>query len=135
MNVRSLARVTAVAAGLAVVGCGRSDGSGLAPAEAARWMEAACGIRFAELPHVVRSAMVRSRSPSGAAARVTVTVVLPDGETASAIAALARNRSLHRRGQSDTRYSYESFPGARHESACELDTAQRVLYLMHVPGP
>ena len=67
---------TLLAAGL-VVGCGRSDGSDLPPADAAHWMEATCGIRFREMPQVLRSSVARSAA-SGSPASVVLTVVLPD---------------------------------------------------------
>ncbi len=114
-------------------GCGRGDGSDLSPADAGRWLEAACGVRFREAPQVLESTVVRSRSGPATPASAIVTVVLPDAEADEAVRALARNRSLHRRGQSDTRYSYESYPGARPEAECELDRSQRVLYFRYVP--
>ena len=113
--------------------CGRGDGSDLPSADAARWMEASCGIRFGEPPQVLRSAVVRARAASAAPVSVTVTVVLPNSEVEGAVAALANNRALHRRGQSETRYSYESFPEARPYRECELDKAQHVLYFRYVP--
>ena len=122
---------TLLAAGL-VVGCGRSDGSDLPPADAAHWMEATCGIRFREMPRVLRSSVARSTA-SGSPASVVLTVVLPDSEADAAVTALARHRALHRRGQSATRHSYESYPDARPERACELDTSQHVLYLKYAP--
>jgi hypothetical protein len=123
----------ALAALVLLTGCGPRDGSDLPQADAAHWMDAACGIRFAAAPKVIRSTVVASRAPSGAPASVVLTVVLPDGEADAAVAALARNRTLHRRGQSETRYSYESFPDVRPEKECELDRSQHVLYLRYVP--
>lgn len=114
-------------------GCGSRDGSDLPPAAAARWMDAACGVRFREPPQVLRSTVARVRAANGDPASVTVTVVLPESEADAAVQALARNRSLHRRGQSDTRYSYESFPEVRPAKICELDKVQRVLYFQYIP--
>lgn len=114
-------------------GCGRGDGSDLPSTDAAHWMDAACGIRFAAAPKVIRSTVVASRAPDGAPASVILTVVLPGSEADAAVTALAQNRTLHRRGQSETRYSYESFPDVRPEKECELDTAQHVLYLRYAP--
>ena len=120
--------------GLALlVGCGRRDGSDLPATDAARWMAAACGIRFRDPPQVLRSTLSRARTPGGEPASVVLTVVLPDSEADAAVQALAHERALHRRGQSETRYSYESFPGARPEKECELDKSQHVLYLRYVP--
>lgn len=114
-------------------GCGPRDGSDLPPGDAAHWMDVACGVRFQAPPQVLRSAIARPRAANGEPASVILTVVLPDAEADAAVAALAANRTLHRRGQSETRYSYESFPEARPGKACELDRSQHVLYLQYVP--
>lgn len=116
-----------------LAGCGPNDGSDLPPSDAARWMAQACGVRFREPPRVLRSTLSRVRTAGGEPASVVVTVVLPDDEAEAAVRALAHERSLHRRGQSETRYSYESFPEVRPEKECELDTAQHVLYFRYAP--
>jgi len=59
-------------------------------------------------------------------------VVLPSGDVEAALASLRNNRTLHSRGQSDTRYSYESWPDARPVKACELDTSLHVLYFSYM---
>lgn len=111
--------------------CGHRGNAGVTPSDAARWLQAACGITFAREPVVLKSSMLRSRTPAGSALTVIVTLSLPEAETAAALAALARNRALHRRGQVGSRYSYESFPDVRPERECELDTAMHVLYFSY----
>jgi len=112
----------------AVPSCGGRTEPALTPRDAAHWLRLACGIGFARDPVVVKSRPpMRKRGPVS----VTATLVLPDGEVAAALEALRRNRSLHRRGQSETRYSYQSFPGVIPETECELDTALHVLYFRY----
>jgi hypothetical protein len=131
-RIRAAIRIAALLPAL-LAGCGPRDGSDLPPADAARWMAAACSVRFHEPPRVLRSSVARTRAANGEPTSVIVTVVLPEAEAQAAIAALAHDRSLHRRGQSDTRYSYESYPEARPAKACELDTGQHVLYFQYIP--
>jgi hypothetical protein len=114
------------------VSCGKKTADTLAPRDAARWLHLACGITFAQDPVVLKSSPpTRQR----ALVAVSATVVLPDSEVAGALAALWKNRSLHRRGQSETRYSYQSFPGVIPETECELDTALHVLYFRYTGPP
>jgi hypothetical protein len=104
--------------------CGAKDAGTLKPPDAARWLHQTCGITFARDPVILVSA---SASPVA----VSATVSLPSSEEASALESLRNNRSLHSRGQSESRYSYESFPGAGPEKRCELDTSLHVLYFSY----
>jgi hypothetical protein len=113
--------------------CSRSAAPGLAPNDAAHWLAAACGIRFQQAPTVLESNVVASKAGPGTPASVTAKLQLPDAEVDAALAALAHERSLHRRGQSATRYSYESFPDVRPEKECELDTALHIIYFRYTP--
>lgn len=100
------------------------------PQDAARWLKRACGVTFAQDPAVLPDTSVIPGRP-GAAVIASATVVLPAAEVESTLESLRNNRLLHRRGQSDTRYSYESFPDTRPETACELDTSLHVLYFRY----
>jgi hypothetical protein len=111
--------------------CGSRDAGTLKPQDAARWLDLACGVRFAQDPVVLRGALQTSPSTHGPTATVSATVVLPVAEVDAVLQALRNNRSLHRRGQSETRYSYESFPDIRPEKECELDTSLHVLYFKY----
>jgi hypothetical protein len=115
-----------------VVSCGKKGEAPLAPREAAQWLHRACGITFAQDPVVLKSSPPTQRRTL---VSVSATVTLPDTEVAGALEALANNRSLHRRGQSETRYSYQSFPGVIPETECELDTALHVLYFRYIGPP
>jgi hypothetical protein len=92
----------------------------LKPQDAARLMYQSCGVTFAQDPVVVSSTSATS-----------ATVVLPDTEVAAALESLRNNRTLHMRGQSDTRHGYESFPDVRPGKECELDTSLHVLYFRY----
>ncbi|MEO8308698.1 MAG: hypothetical protein ABI616_11740 [Pseudomonadota bacterium] len=100
------------------------------PQDAAHWLQQACGIRLAQDPVVQSGNAVVPRQGSSVAA--SATVVLPAKEIASALDSLRNNRSLHSRGQSDTRYSYESYPDVMPVKACEVDTALRVIYFSYL---
>jgi hypothetical protein len=106
---------------LALVACGSKDDV-MSPPDAARWLQKACGITFAQDPAVL------SGTASGP---VSATVSIPAAEMEAVLAALRNDASLHSRGQSETRFSYESYPGDGPERACELDTTMRVLYFRY----
>jgi hypothetical protein len=108
---------------LALVACSSKTAEPMKPQDAARWLHEACGVTFSQEPVV----LTHARSSTG----VTVTVVLPGPEEASALRTLRNNRSLHSRGQSATRYSYESYPDATATIACELDTSLHILYFSY----
>jgi len=108
---------------LVLAACGSREGDLLNPQEAARLLHQACGVSFAADPVVISS--------TSADSEVSATVVLPDSDAESALKALRDNLTLHSRGQSETRYSYESFPEARAQAACELDTSLKVLYFRY----
>ena len=111
--------------------CSAQDAGTLSPQEAARFLHQACGITFAQSP-VVLTSTTAAASRRTTSVAVSATVVLPVTETEAALETLRNNRSLHSRGQSEYRYSYESFPGSGPETACELDTSLRVLYFLYV---
>ena len=106
-------------------------GATMKPQDAASWLKLACGIIFSQDPVVLPDTSVIPSGRPGAAVIASATVVLPAAEVESTLTSLRNNRLLHRRGQSDTRYSYESFPDARPETACELDTSLHVLYFSY----
>jgi len=108
--------------------CGPRPAATPTPAEIRQRLEQACGIHLAELPEVRKSSRVRGAPGKGWSDSVSATIVLPAAEAPAAIEALRRNRTLQRRGESDSRYSYESVPGVLPETSCELDTAQHLLY-------
>lgn len=107
-----------------------SKGAALQPQDAAHFLHEACGITFTQDPQVLpdTSAIPRPGSPVVVSAKV----VLPSGDVEAALASLRNNRTLHSRGQSDTRYSYESWPDARPVKTCELDTSLHVLYFSYM---
>jgi len=111
-----------------LAGCRARDTDTLDPQEAARWLHQTCAITFTQSPVVLKSSAAARR---GSAVSVSATVVLPSAEVAPALESLSKNRSLHRRGQSESRHSYESFPEARPEKECELDTSLHVLYFRY----
>jgi hypothetical protein len=108
--------------------CRAKNTDALKPQDAARWLYQTCGITFAQNPVVLKSTSAARR---GTSVSVSATVVLPSAEAAPALESLGKNRSLHRRGQSESRYSYESIPEARPEKECELDTSLHVLYFRY----
>jgi hypothetical protein len=121
----------ACAAGIAVllVGCGASDGNNVRVAEAGDWLFKACGVRMAQAPVLVpNTAGSRRRAPESASGSVAV----PVADLPAVLEALRLNRSLHLRGQSESRYSYESASDVRPEQSCELDVAQHVLYFRYL---
>jgi hypothetical protein len=107
-----------------------SGSAALNPQDAAHLLHEACGITFTHDPEVLPDSSVVPRRglPMVASAKV----VLPSGDVEAALASLRNNRTLHSRGQSDTRYSYESWPDARPVKACELDTSLHVLYFSYM---
>lgn len=105
--------------------CHSRDAGTMKPQDAAHWLKETCGITFDRDPVVL---------PGTSISATAATVVLPETEVASTLEALRNNRSLHRRGQSDTRYSYESYPGASAGKLCELDTSLHVLYFSYTDG-
>jgi hypothetical protein len=109
--------------------CTARNAPPLTPQEAAHWLREACGITFARDPVVLPSTDAGARQDTPAV--ISATVVLPDEDVQSALASLRNNRSLHMRGQSDTRHGYESFPDARPGKECELDTSLHVLYFRY----
>jgi len=111
--------------------CGTADTGTMQPRDAARWLYQTCGISFAQDPVVLKGTSVPSTARRGSSASVSGTVVLPSAEIAPALDSLRKNRSLHRRGQSESRYSYESFPGAVPGKECELDTSMHVLFFRY----
>lgn len=113
-------RLVVIPIALALVACGSKDDV-MSPQDAARWLHKACGITLAQDP-VVLSGM--------ASGPVSATVSIPGPEMEAVLAALRNDASLHSRGQSETRYSYESFPSGP-ERACEVDTTMRVLYFRY----
>ena len=108
--------------------CSAKYGGTVKSGDAARWLYRTCGISFAQNPVVVTNAAAAWRRPSGA---MSGTVLVPETEMAAALEALRMNRSLHIRGQSESRYSYESYPEATPEQECELDTSLHVLYFRY----
>jgi hypothetical protein len=109
--------------------CSAKSSPALKPQEAARWLRETCGITFTGDPVVLPNTTVVSRQ--GAPVMASATVVLPDAEVQAALASLRNNRTLHMRGQSDTRHGYESFPDVRPGKECELDTSLHVLYFRY----
>jgi hypothetical protein len=107
-------------------------GTAMKPQDAAHWLKQACGVTFSQDPVVLPDTSVIPSGRSGAAVVASATVVLPAAEVESALASLRNNRLLHQRGQSDSRYSYESFPDDRPGTACELDTSLHVLYFTYM---
>jgi hypothetical protein len=105
---------------LLVLAACHSRNESMKPQDAARWLQQACGITFARDPVVLSSTSATS-----------ATVELPAAEVTAALEALRNNRTLHKRGQSDTRYGYESFPESSAAKQCELDTALHVLYFSY----
>jgi hypothetical protein len=118
------------AAALFMLGACHSKGTALRSQDAAHFLHEACGITFTQDPQVLPDASVvpRPGSPVVASAKV----VLPEGDVEAALASLRNNRTLHSRGQSATRYSYESWPDARPVKSCELDTSLHVLYFSYM---
>jgi uncharacterized membrane protein len=99
--------------------------------DVAHWLHEACGITFAQAPVIAPNTAVTLQRRKDSMMVASATVVLPDSEIASVLESLRNDRTLHSRGQSDTRYSYESYPDARPGKACELDTSQHVLYFSY----
>jgi hypothetical protein len=116
---------------LLLAACGAKTSDTLKPQDAASWLHRACGITFAQDPVVLPSTSGAQEVRKGSSVVVTATVVLPAAEVEAALASLRNNRDLHSRGQSATRYSYESYPDAAVARACELDTALHVLYFRY----
>jgi hypothetical protein len=111
--------------------CRAKDTDTLKPQDAARWLYQTCGVAFAQNPVVLKSTSAAAAARQGSSVSVSATVVLPSAEVASALESLGKNRSLHRRGHAESRYSYESVPEARPEKGCELDTSLHVLYFRY----
>jgi hypothetical protein len=106
-------------------GCGAPAGNNVRVAEAGNWLYKACGVHLSQAPALVASnAGTRRRVPESASGSVAV----PEADLPATLEALRLNRSLHLRGQSETRYTYESADDALPEKSCELDTVQHVLY-------
>jgi hypothetical protein len=124
---RGLGRV-AVLALLMLAACSDKYGGTVKSGNAADWMFRACGIKFSQPPVVVKNASLELRRPSGS---MSGTVTVPDADMAAAIAALGLNRALHRRGMSETRYSYESYADVVPERECELDASLHILYFRY----
>jgi hypothetical protein len=76
-------------------------------------------------------ALARQRSPVA----VSATLVLAESMVPAALSALAANRRLHQRGQSESRYSFESYAGDGPEIECELDSARHILYFRYAEWP
>ena len=110
--------------------CTAKTADTLNPQDAASWLHKTCGVAFAQDPVVVPSTGAEEVR-KGSSVVMTATVVLPASEVEAALSSLRNNRSLHSRGQSATRYSYESYPDATVAKACELDTALHVLYFRY----
>jgi len=111
--------------------CSAADTGTLTPQDAARWLYQTCGVTFARDPQVLKGAALKPTPRQSWSVFVSGTVALPDAEVRAALESLRRNRSLHKRGNSETRYSYESFPGVLPEKECELDTSLHVLYFRY----
>jgi hypothetical protein len=124
-------RILAIVTLTAVVACGAKDTGTLKSQDAARWLYQTCGIRFAQDPVILKNTWAGASAMRGRSGSVSATVALPSAEVAAALEALRNNPSLHRRGQSDSRYSYESLPEAAAEKECELDTSLHVLYFRY----
>lgn len=116
-----MSRPVVISFALMLVACG-SKGDVMSPQDAAQWLQKACGVTFAQDPVVLSST---------ASGPVSATVSIPGPEMEAVLAALRNDASLHSRGQSETRYSYESYPGDGPERTCELDTTMRVLYFRY----
>ena len=114
-----------------LAGCTAKSADTLKPQDAATWLHKACGITLAQDPVVLPSTSGAQEVRKGSSVVVTATVVLPASEVEAALVSLRNNRSLHSRGQSATRYSYESYPDATVATACELDTDLHVLYFRY----
>jgi hypothetical protein len=111
--------------------CGAKTAGTLKPQDAASWLHKACGVAFGQDPVVLPSTSGAQEVHKGSSVVVTATVLLPAAEVEAALASLRNNRDLHSRGQSATRYSYESYPDATVARACELDTSLHVLYFRY----
>ena len=114
-----------------LVACSAADTGTLTPQDAARWLYQTCAVTFARDPQVLKGAALKPTPRQSWSVFVSGTVVLPDAEVRAALESLRGNRSLHKRGHSETRYSYESFPGVLPEKECELDTSLHVLYFRY----
>jgi hypothetical protein len=113
---------------LMLAACSDKYGGTVKPGNAADWLFKACGISFSQPPVIVHNASTEWRRPAG---WMSGTVAVPDAEMAAAKAALGLNRFLHRRGNSETRYSYESYTDALPERECELDVSLHILYFRY----
>jgi hypothetical protein len=111
--------------------CGAKPADPVEPQEAADWLHRACGVTFAEDPVVLKTTPASSETRRTSSVAVNATVSLPESEVASALEALRNNPTLHSRGQSATRFSFESFPDAGAHKLCELDTSLQVLYFSY----
>lgn len=118
---------------LAVLACGASAcgvpaGNHVKPAETQDWLFRTCGVRLAQPPTLVANdAGARRRATENASGSVAV----PEAELPAVLESLRLNPQLHLRGQSETRYSYESTGDGRPQRSCELDRALRVLYFSY----
>jgi hypothetical protein len=111
--------------------CGKKPAEVMEPLEAADWLHRACGVTFAEDPVVLKTTPASSETRRTSSVAVNATVSLPESEVASALETLRNNPKLHSRGQSATRFSFESFPDAGAHKLCELDTSLKVLYFSY----
>jgi hypothetical protein len=108
--------------------CSAPDGNNVRSAEAGDWLYKACGVRLLQAPVLVANdAGARRRAPESASGSVAV----PEADMLAVLDALRLNRTLHLRGQSETRFTYESADDVLPEKSCEIDKSQHVLYFRY----
>lgn len=124
----SASGLIAFVGGMALAACSSSAPDSLKSADAARWLQKACGVSLNAPPVLKESRLKHSSPPQGWATSVDGIVVLLEADVPKVLDTLRREAGLNLRGASDTRYSYQSPDGRPQERECELDTSTRQLY-------
>jgi hypothetical protein len=100
----------------------------LSTADAAGWLQRACGVSLSAPPVLKDGKLMHSSGSPGSPIRVDGIVMLLEADVPKVLDTLRNEAGLNLRGASDTRYSYQSPDGRPQERECELDTSTRQLY-------
>ena len=117
--------------GAALQACSSTTADALSSADAARWLQKACGVALSAPPVLKEGKWLKAATQPGWANSVDGTVLLREDDVPKVLESLRREAGLNLRGASRTHYSYQSPDGRPQERECELDTVARQLYFRY----
>ena len=131
MKPAALTAALAVAALLG--GCNTVTDTKLTPADAAHWLQEACGVTLARPMHLVDGTWTKSSSGAqGWHTRVVANLHIEADEVDGLVKQMRANKGLQQRGATETHFGFESLYRDHAERACEIDAPTGRFWFQYV---